>query len=195
MKAQLLILDFGSQVTQLIARTVRELGVYCEIVPGTIPAAVLKEKEPKALILSGGPASVNAPEAPQLDAKILDLGLPVFGICYGMQLLAKHCGGKVGGWGENKEEETREFGPATVKVTHPVGPFSIASWEPELKVWMSHGDRVTGLPSGFEVTGTSDGCEIAAFANQEKQVKVLNKWLAELRDRVYVEYKIKPLNN
>ena len=101
MQASVLILDYGSQYTQLIARTVRELGVFCEIIPGNANKERILSKEPKAIILSGGPASVNVESAPKVDPEILNSGIPIFGICYGMQLLASLMGGTVGGWGRS----------------------------------------------------------------------------------------------
>ena len=181
MKSQLLILDFGSQYTQLIARTVRELGVYCQIVPGTLSADRLKKLDPKALILSGGPASVNAEGAPRIESEILHLGLPIFAICYGMQLMAVERGGAIGGWGKTHDgtadEQTakqgdgmREFGAATVQFSNPVGPFSCFKASGEQQVWMSHGDKVTELPPGFVAVASSPGSPIAAFANEEENI-------------------------
>ena len=105
-----LIVDYGSQYTQLIARTVRELRVYCEVVPPWVPAEQVREKAPRALILSGGPASVGDADAPQIQGEILDLGIPVLGICYGQQVLVRHLGGTVEAAGE------REYGPAALRV-------------------------------------------------------------------------------
>ncbi len=183
MNAQLLILDFGSQFTQLIARAVRELGVYCEIVPGTAKAEVLFSKKPKAFILSGGPSSVNSEHGLFCDPEVFKSGLPVFGICYGMQIVAKCLGGVVEGWGKDAESgddrgavvqskgaDIREFGPAYVQFTNPSGPFKAIVPGSELRVWMSHGDKVTKVPSGFEISGTSEGSPIAAFANESKRI-------------------------
>lgn len=171
MQAQLLILDFGSQVTQLIARTVRELGVYCEIVPGNQDAQQILSRSPKAIILSGGPASVNQPGAPMIDTRVLESGLPIFGICYGMQLLAQCLGGQVSGWGTDcGKEDAREFGPAEVEVSKPIGPFKFLENSPRAKVWMSHGDKVSVLPEGFEVLGTSDNSPVAIFGNEERRI-------------------------
>lgn len=179
MNCQLLILDFGAQYTQLIARTVRELGVYCEIVPGTISEVELKKRAPKALILSGGPASVRNSRAPRVSDEILHLQLPIFGICYGMQLLAVSFGGEVGGWARDgispSEEmsgdvEMREFGSASVSVTTPIGPFSLFSPTQELPVWMSHGDKVTKLPAGFVSMASSAGSPVAAFGHEKLKI-------------------------
>lgn len=179
MNCQLLILDFGAQYTQLIARKVRELGVYCEIVPGTISASDLKKRNPKALILSGGPASVRSSRAPRVSEEILRLQLPIFGICYGMQLLAVSFGGEVGGWARDgispSEDvslatEMREFGPALLTVTNPHGPFSVFSPAQEIPVWMSHGDKVTTLPPGFSSMARSAGSPIAAFGHEQLKI-------------------------
>lgn len=175
MKSQLVILDYGSQFTQLIARTVRELGVYCEIIPGT--CSVDRVKDAKAIILSGGPASVRVEGSPRVEKSILELGVPVLGICYGMQLLAKELGGTVEGWGRDanqgvedsqKQEGIREFGAATIKIVNPLGIFNTFQKSEVAPVWMSHGDKVTKCPPGFEIAASSDGSPIAAFANVNK---------------------------
>jgi len=178
MKAQVLILDFGSQYTQLIARAVRELGVYCEILPGTCSVEKVSDPKVRALIFSGGPASVRTAGSPRVDKKILELGLPIFGICYGMQLLAQDLGGEVSGWGRDPtsgsdSEEVggmREFGPAQIRISSSKGPFSVFKNGEEISVWMSHGDKVTRCPEGFEGAAVSDGSPIAAFANDERKV-------------------------
>ena len=172
MKSNLLILDYGSQYTQLIARSIRELGVFCEIVPGNLSFERFSSYNPKAIILSGGPASVNIEGAPKIDQKILDLGLPTLGICYGMQLLTQSYGGKVGGWSEEKsdgaESSKREFGRAEIKISEKTGIFSAV--EDSLEVWMSHGDKVTELPKGFKTLASSSGSPVAAFCNEEKKI-------------------------
>ena len=180
MQAQLLILDFGSQYTQLIARTVRELGVYCEIVPGTTPADKILTREPKALILSGGPASVIGDSPLRADRKVIHSGIPMFSICYGMQLIADEFGGRVEGWSRDAvvgnaekracDADIREFGRSTAKVVKPVGPFSCLAGRVDLQVWMSHGDRVTSLPQGFETLMSSEGSPIAAFGNEKEKI-------------------------
>ncbi|MFN8391540.1 MAG: glutamine-hydrolyzing GMP synthase [Bdellovibrionota bacterium] len=181
MNAQLLILDFGSQYTQLIARAVRELGVYCQIIPGTCSPDRVKVPGVKALILSGGPSSVRSEGAPRIAHEILHLGLPTLGICYGMQLLADDFGGAVGGWGRDahesdersaapSESDMREFGPAQVRFSKPVGPFSVFKSGEDISVWMSHGDKVTQCPEGFVGVASSDGSPIAAFANDAKRI-------------------------
>lgn len=179
MKSQIVILDYGSQYTQLIARTVRELGVYCEILPGTCSVDRVKESGAVALILSGGPASVRSAGSPGIAREILQLKLPTFAICYGMQLLARDLGGEVVGWGrdatraaegEGEEHGMREFGPASIRIQHPVGPFGAFREGEELRVWMSHGDKVARCPEGFHGVATSDGSPIAAFANVSERI-------------------------
>ncbi|MCS7080977.1 MAG: glutamine-hydrolyzing GMP synthase [Chloracidobacterium sp.] len=143
-----LILDFGSQYTQLIARRTRELGVYCEIVPCHTSPAEIRSRSPRALVLSGGPASVYAPDAPRCDAAVFALGVPVLGICYGLQTIAAHFGGTVA------PSSRREFGAARVRRTAPSRLFEGL---PEVfDVWMSHGDHVVTPPPGFTVTAQTD---------------------------------------
>jgi GMP synthase (glutamine-hydrolysing) len=161
---KILIVDFGSQVTQLIARRVREEGIYCEIVPFQSADKAFAELAPKAVILSGGPASVldqNAPSAPQA---IFTAGIPVLGICYGEQTMAKQLGGKVEGG------HHREFGRAEVTVTADCALFE-GVWEKGQRypVWMSHGDRVTVLPEGFAVVATSENAPIAVIADEVRR--------------------------
>lgn len=179
MKSQLLILDYGSQYTQLIARTVRELGVYCEIVPGNLTLEKFSSYQPKAIILSGGPASVNIEGSPKADERILSLGLPILGICYGMQLLAEALGGKVGGWardglkGEGATESSsdmREFGRAVVNISKSKGIFEKFSSDQSIEAWMSHGDKVIKLPTGFEALASSTGSPVAAFCDEKKKI-------------------------
>jgi GMP synthase (glutamine-hydrolysing) len=152
-----LVLDFGSQYSQLIARRVREANVYCELVPGTTPWAELRERRPAGVILSGGPASVYAPDAPQVDPAVLRSGVPVLGICYGMQLIAHHLGGEVA------PATKREYGPALLAVEDPAGLFE--GLPGELPVWMSHGDHVLRLPPGFHGLASSSNAPVAAFSD------------------------------
>ncbi|MBQ4133768.1 MAG: glutamine-hydrolyzing GMP synthase [Desulfovibrionaceae bacterium] len=157
-----LILDYGSQLTQLIARRVREAGVYSEIRPCTTPAAEIKAMGPRAIILSGGPASVAEAGAPALNREILELGVPILGICYGMQLLAHNLGGRLA------TAVNREYGPAGLK-------FDAASplWDDipdNSTVWMSHGDRVLAAPDGFRVIGSTADLDIAAMADDERKI-------------------------
>jgi GMP synthase (glutamine-hydrolysing) len=151
------VLDFGSQYSQLIARRVREANVYCELVPGTTPWAQLAARRPAGLILSGGPASVYEEGAPQIDPGALRAGVPVLGICYGMQLIAHYLGGKVA------PATKREYGPATLMVEDGKGLF--AELPGELPVWMSHGDHVLEIPPGFHTVGSSANCPQAAFSD------------------------------
>ena len=154
---KILIVDFGSQVTQLIARRVREAGVYCEIVPFQKAAEAFKAMQPKAVILSGGPASVHEQGAPLAPPEIYQAGVPILGICYGEQTMALQLGGKVEGG------HHREFGRAELEVKKP-SPIFEGVWQPGRRypVWMSHGDRVTELPAGFEVIGTSENAPMVA---------------------------------
>ena len=159
-----LILDFGSQVTQLIARRVREAGVYCEIWPYDADDARIRSFAPKAVILSGGPASVaesTTPRAPQL---VFELGVPVLGICYGQQTMCAQLGGEV------EPDDHREFGRAFIDVSGTCALFE-GLWEigQREQVWMSHGDRVTAVPDGFDVVATSDGAPFAAIADDTRR--------------------------
>ena len=154
-REKVLVLDFGSQYTQLIARRVRELGVYCEIVPHTVKAA--DARSAKGIILSGGPASVCQADAPGMDAEILKMDVPILGICYGMQLMAKLLGGQV------ERHDNREYGPATLQVDKPQGLF--AGLDGQLSVWMSHGDRVGAPPPGYEILAHTSDCRVAAMGD------------------------------
>ncbi|MDI3341253.1 MAG: glutamine-hydrolyzing GMP synthase [Sphaerobacter sp.] len=149
------VLDFGSQYAQLIARRVREANVYCEVFPFDATWEQVAHLRPRGVILSGGPASVYEPGAPQLPAWVLEQGLPVLGICYGMQLLAHALGGRVAPAAE------REYGPATIEITsaHPI----FADLPTRLDVWMSHGDRIEALPDGFEALARSANSPYAAM--------------------------------
>jgi len=156
----LLIIDFGSQVTQLIARRVRECGVYCEIHPFTKVREALDRLQPKAVILSGSPHSV-IDAGPRVDAGLFEQGLPVFGICYGEQLMCELLGGKV------ESGHDREFGRAEIHVRGQSPIFK--GLDPVETVWMSHGDRVTAIPEGFEVIATSEGAPFAAIADEARK--------------------------
>ncbi len=153
------ILDFGSQVTQLIARRVREAGVYSEIHPHTLSAAEIRALEPGAVVLSGGPASVHAKGSPRPDPRVFDLGVPVLGICYGMQLMGQMLGGKV------RPARDREFGHAEVEVLQ--GGTLFRGLGRRQKVWMSHGDHVERLPEGFRLLARS-GASVAAMADERR---------------------------
>jgi len=161
---KVLIIDFGSQVTQLIARRVREEKVYCEIVPFQKAEQAFREMKPKAVILSGGPASVHAENAPLAPPAIYEAGVPVLGICYGEQAMAAQLGGKVEGG------HAGEFGRAEVEVVAE-SPLLEGVWETGQKypVWMSHGDRVTQLPPGFKVLGTSSNAPIAMIGDDKRR--------------------------
>ncbi len=150
-----LVVDYGAQYAQLIARRVREARVYSEIVPHSMPVAEMLAKDPAAIILSGGPSSVYEPGAPQIDAKLFDAGVPVFGICYGFQAMASALGGTVAHTG------SREFGGTQLQLVEPGVLF--AATPTEQSVWMSHGDCVTAAPAGFTVTASSPGAPVAAF--------------------------------
>ncbi len=164
MHDKVLIVDFGSQVTQLIARRVREEGVYSEIVPFQKAEEAFRAMKPKAVILSGGPASVHDKGAPLAPQAIYDAGIPVLGICYGEQAMAEQLGGKVEGG------HHREFGRAEVEVTAD-SPLFEGVWQTGEKypVWMSHGDRVTELPKGFKVLGTSSNAPIAMIGDDKRK--------------------------
>ena len=155
-----LVVDFGAQYAQLIARRVREARIYSEVVPHTITAAEVREKNPAALILSGGPSSVNVEDAPRLDEEIFELGLPVLGSCYGFQVMANALGGTVAATGE------REFGRTQLTC----GAGVLHGGLPEThEVWMSHGDSVTEAPRGFTVTASSPGAPVAAFEDESRR--------------------------
>lgn len=158
----IIVLDFGSQYNQLIARRIREFGVYSELHPHTITAEEIKEINPKGIIFSGGPNSVYGEGALHCDEKIFDLGLPIFGICYGMQLMTQKFGGKV------ERANHREYGKAVLKVENESKLY--ANLPEEQVVWMSHGDLVTGLPEGFVVDATSESCPIAGMSNEAKNL-------------------------
>lgn len=156
-----LVVDFGAQYAQLIARRVREAGVYSEIVPHTITAAEVAEKQPIGLVLSGGPSSVYEPGAPSLDPGILELGIPTFGICYGFQVMAQQLGGTVAKTGN------REYGATTVALTTTDSPL-LTGQPTEQTVWMSHGDSVAEAPAGFTVLASTPDTPVAAFASTER---------------------------
>jgi GMP synthase (glutamine-hydrolysing) len=159
-RQKVVILDFGSQTTQLIARRLREIGAYCEILPCHVDLKHVIEASPKAIILSGGPASVDAPNAPQLMHGILELKIPVLGICYGMQLLAKELGGRV------QRAEKREFGRAPIEITTSSPLFTDVP--SRIDVWMSHGDQIDTLPPAFVGVARSETCPYVAIENQER---------------------------
>jgi GMP synthase (glutamine-hydrolysing) len=159
-----LIVDFGSQYTQLIARRVREAGVYSEIHPCTAKIDALVALKPGAIILSGGPASVYGDGAPTIDPRVFELGVPVLGICYGLQLTAHLLGGKV------LPFDAKEYGPAKVKVDRNAGVLARITAGDTLDVWMSHGDSIVSLPAGFETFATSDNTPFAAVGNAARRI-------------------------
>jgi GMP synthase (glutamine-hydrolysing) len=161
---RILILDFGSQVTQLIARRVRESGVYCEIWPFNADPARIRAFEPKGIILSGGPASVTDANSPRAPMEVFEAGVPVLGICYGQMAMCAQLGGEV------TSSDHREFGRAFVDVIEPCALFrGVWAKGAREQVWMSHGDHVIRLPEGFRVVGTSEGAPFAAFADDSRQ--------------------------
>jgi GMP synthase (glutamine-hydrolysing) len=160
--SKILILDFGSQYTQVIARRIRECQVYSEIVRFDTPAAEIAALKPKGVILSGGPASVYDRGAPQIDPNIFSLGVPVLGICYGLMLMANHLGGRVVFSGR------REYGAGVLHIKN--GSELLGGLGEQLDVWNSHGDEVTALPKGFRVAGTTEGCDFAAVEDPERKL-------------------------
>ena len=159
----ILILDFGSQYTQLIARKLRESAVYCEVIPYREELEAIKARKPEGIILSGGPASVYAEDAYKPDEGIWDLGLPIMGICYGMQLITQHFGGEV------IPADHHEYGKASLKITNTNSPI-FKSIEDDSVVWMSHGDKAERLPDGFEVIGTSENSPYAAISDEARKI-------------------------
>ncbi|NWE51767.1 glutamine-hydrolyzing GMP synthase [Brevundimonas sp. P7753] len=160
-----LIVDFGSQVTQLIARRLREAGVYCEIHPFNKAGEALKTVAPRAIILSGGPNSTTDADSPKADHALFEAGVPVLGICYGEQTICAELGGKV------ESGHHREFGRAEIVITRESPLFAgIGAVDHRETVWMSHGDRVTAIPEGFHVIATSEGAPYAAIANEERKI-------------------------
>src|SRR5439155_8026402 len=166
-----LVVDFGAQYAQLIARRVREAHVYSEIVPHGMPVAEMLAKRPAAVILSGGPASVYADGAPSIDAALFDAGVPALGICYGFQVMAEGLGGTV------KRTELAEFGRTTASIEPDAVLF--AGQPSKQPVWMSHRDAVVVAPAGFRVTGSTDGAEIAAFEHPGRRLYGL-QWHPEV---------------
>ncbi len=165
--SKVIIIDYGSQFTQLIARRVREAGVYSEIHPCVVTAQQVKEMQPSAIILSGGPSSVGDADAPALDMDLLELGVPVLGICYGMQLLAHSMNGALA------SSETREYGPADFQILESSPLFSGLDAGTPSRVWMSHGDKVKTAPAGFSVIGRTATLDIAAMADESRRIYAL----------------------
>ncbi|MGN6126388.1 MAG: glutamine-hydrolyzing GMP synthase [Humibacter sp.] len=175
-KHPVLVVDFGAQYAQLIARRVREASVYSEIVPHTITAAEVAAKDPAGIVLSGGPSSVYEEGAPSFDPAIFDLGVPTLGICYGFQVMATSLGGEVSKTG------AREYGSTEVRVTD-AGTL-LADQPADQTAWMSHGDSVTKAPAGFEVLASTDSTPVAAFANDERRLYGV-QWHPEVKHSAY----------
>jgi GMP synthase (glutamine-hydrolysing) len=159
--AQIIVVNFGSQVAHLINRRIRELGVFSELVPYDISAEKINKIKPKGIILSGGPASVYEKNSPQIDKKILSLGIPILGICYGLQLIGKHYGKILGG-------KLKEYGKRELKVKKQ-GKL-LKKLNKKEQIWMSHGDLVASLPKDFEILGGTSTCKIAAMENNKKNL-------------------------
>lgn len=161
-KELVVVLDFGGQYNQLIARRVRELSVYCEMLPYDVDYAELQEKNPCAIILTGGPASVHSEGAPACDPRIFSMGIPVLGICYGMHLLAKELGGEV------KPSQLREYGRTNLDLA--AGDLLFKNIPGPTQVWMSHGDSIVRIPEGFTVSASTGNCPVAAFSHPERKI-------------------------
>lgn len=172
MAGGVVVLDFGAQYNQLIARRIRESEVFCEVMPGDTPAERVRDKRPKAVVLSGGPASVFADGAPGMDPEIFRLGIPVLGICYGMQLMARLLGGRV------RPAQDREYGRTDMVVTEP-SPL-LANVPERSVVWMSHGDLVEAPPPGFEVLAQTPRTPIAAMGDAAR-----NLWAVQYHPEVH----------
>src|SRR5690606_731956 len=161
---RVLILDFGSQYTQLIARRIREHGVYCEIHPCFLPLDEIRAWAPRGIVLSGGPSSVLDADAPTADPGLLELGVPVLGLCYGLQWICHQLGGVV------EKAEDREYGRAQLKIERPDPLWAAWSDRAERTVWMSHGDRVLRLPPDFDVLASSDHSPFAAVRHRTRPI-------------------------
>ncbi|WP_375401310.1 glutamine-hydrolyzing GMP synthase [uncultured Amnibacterium sp.] len=176
----MLVIDFGAQYAQLIARRVREANVYSEIVPHTVTADEIRARNPAGIVLSGGPSSVYEPGSPGLDPGILELGVPVLGICYGFQVMAQQLGGTVARTGQ------REYGSTAVRIADaPTGGGSLLDGGPRAQtVWMSHGDSVSSAPEGFEVLASSSATPVAAFASVQRRLYGV-QWHPEVKHSDY----------
>jgi GMP synthase (glutamine-hydrolysing) len=173
---KIVVLDFGSQYNQLITRRIREFGVYSELHPHTITAEEIKAMNPKGIIFSGGPNSVYDENSFRCDEQIFELGLPILGICYGMQLMTVHFDGKV------EQAKQREYGKAEIKVENQTALFT--DLPNEQVVWMSHGDLVTEAPAGFTVDATSPGCPISSMSDESRKLYAV-QFHPEVRHSVY----------
>ena len=168
----IVILDFGSQYTQLIARRIREQNVFSVVLPCTAPLSEIQALRPLGIVLSGGPSSVYDADAPAADPKLLELGVPVLGICYGLQFIVHHLGGKV------RSADKREYGHAEVAIEDGSTPL-FAGLPPTLAVWMSHGDEALELPAGFHRTAVTDNA-LAGIANEERRI-----WAVQFHPEVH----------
>ena len=164
--SRILILDFGSQYTQVIARRVRECQVYSEIVRHDLRAAEVEAMQPKGIILSGGPASVYETSAPQIDPAIFSLGIPVLGICYGMQLMGQHLGGEV------EFSSRREYGAGVVHLDDRSTPL-LQGLSEQMDIWNSHGDKLTAVPKGFRAIAHTDNSPFAAIEDASRRLYAL----------------------
>ena len=168
-KHKILILDFGSQYTQLIARRVREIGVYCEIFPWDMPEDEISAFSPRGIILSGGPESATTSDGPSAPGVVFELGVPVLGICYGLHTMAAQLGGRV------DSSDEKEFGYAQVKLGKAsrlldgIEDHVDESGQALLDVWMSHGDKVTELPAGFELVGVTSSAPVSVIADEDRR--------------------------
>jgi GMP synthase (glutamine-hydrolysing) len=160
--SRILVLDFGAQYSQLIARRVRESHVYCELHPATMDLEAIRAFGPTGIILSGGPSSVLDPDSPDMDSGVLELGVPILGICYGLQLLVQRLGGKI------ESADDREYGRATLKIERADPLFEGVPADTDQVVWMSHGDRVVSLPDDMSVIASSGGSPFAAVRSESK---------------------------
>lgn len=176
-KELVIVLDFGGQYNQLIARRVRELSVFCEMHPFDIPFEELRDMNPRAIIFSGGPASVHESDAPHCDPRVFEMGIPVLGICYGHQLMAEMLGGQV------QCSEFREYGRSIMKVLDSSMPL-LQGLEMESQVWMSHGDSIKAVPPGFYVLASTDSCPVAAMADPHRHLYGL-QFHPEVRHTVF----------
>ncbi|HYT46260.1 MAG TPA: glutamine-hydrolyzing GMP synthase, partial [Methylomirabilota bacterium] len=159
---KIVVLDFGSQYSNLICRRIRDINVYCEVLPYNTSIKELKKLRPNGIIFSGGPASVYFDDSPKPDKEIFGLGIPILGICYGHQLIIDHFGGKV------KRTSAREYGRADLIIDNNCDLFSTS--DNKIKCWMSHGDAAESLPDGFEILGHTENSFSAAIANQDKRL-------------------------
>jgi len=156
------VLDFGSQYAQLIARRIRECGVYCEILPHDVARSEVEEMSPRAIVLSGGPCSVMDENHPRMDVSLLETGIPILGICYGLQLLALELGGRL------SRGDGREYGPSAIDIDGDTALFDRIGKRAD--VWMSHGDHVVQAPDGFDVLAHTSSCPVAAMGSREKRI-------------------------